>query len=469
MSVASPAFLVAVFPVILLLVIAARGLRGGGAAELILILVSVAFYATGNAAHLPLLLGSILGNWYAARRIAGSDSAESRRRALVLAIGANIILLAFFKYAHLLPLPADVPAALRAPAFPLGLSFFTLTQVMFLVDVYEQLITPPPLRSFAAFVSFFPTITAGPLLRYRRFSAELPKLAGATDIGSRIAQGGLLIAIGLFKKVVIADSAAIVANRGYASLDALGTLEAWLTGAAYTMQMYFDFSGYSDIAFGLAFILGIEIVQNFDVPFRSSNLSAFWQRWHISLSSFITTYLYTPILKRLGRPSIRTSAVATFIAMTIAGLWHGATMPFVLFYVLHGTGLAVYQYWKRSKRKMPEYPAVALTLLFCILTFAVSRAPGLDGVGTILSAMLVPKGGAPGFDLLGGINPIDLQYIALPCLAAPVLALAGPTSWSLAQRARPGIPTALAAGAVASVSALFLITGVASSFIYQTF
>lgn len=469
MSIASPAFLAVVFPAILVFVVLARGRRGATAAEYALCLASLAFYAIEQAAHLPLLLVSILLNWRVARSISAEDIQTHRKRILIGAISANVLVLAFFKYVHLLPFAESIPETLRSPRFPLGLSFFTLTQVMFLVDVYEKLISPPPLCSFVAFVSFFPTITAGPLLRYRRFAAELPNLAGATEIGTRIAQGGMLVLMGVAKKVVIADSVAFVTNRGYESLHELGTVDAWITGTAYALQMYFDFSGYSDIAFGLAFILGVEIVQNFNSPFRAPNLSNFWQRWHISLSSFITTYLYTPVLKSLGRPTLATSAIATLLAMTIAGLWHGATVPFVLFYVLHGSGLTVFQYWKRSKRRMPEFAAVSLTLAFCIVTFAVSRAPGLSGVGTIVSAMFLPSAGAADFALLGGLRPIDLQYVAVPCALAPILALVGPTSWELAQRFRPGLPTVFVAGAVAVACALFVITGVPSGFIYRTF
>ena len=469
MSVASPAFLGLVFPAMLLLVVAARGLRGAVAAEIALCALSTLFYTSANIAYLPLLFGSTLANWYAARSIGAEVRPVAKRRLLITAITINVLVLGFFKYMHLIPLSPSLPEAVRSPSFPLGLSFFTLTQIMFLVDVYEKLITPPPLRSFAAFVSFFPTITAGPLVRYRRFASELPKLGSVCDMSTRLVQGGMLVLVGLFKKVVLADSVAFIADRGYQSIELLGTVDAWITGTAYALQMYFDFSGYSDIAFGLAYLLGVEIVQNFNAPFRAPNLSAFWQRWHISLSSFITTYLYTPILKRLGRPSVRTSAVATFIAMAIAGLWHGATLPFVLFYVFHGSGLAVFQYWKRSKRRMPELAGVSLTLAFCIVTFAVSRSPDIGGVASILSAMFVPSYGAGGFQLLSEISPVDVQYIFVPCILAPVLALAGPTSWELAQRMRPGFTAAVAAGVVAAVSGLFVITGVGSGFIYQTF
>lgn len=244
----------------------------------------------------------------------------------------NIAFLGSFKYVNLF---LRGIAALHRPKFtlpdwdfPLGISFFTLIQVMYLVDTAQGLNGANSLFDHATFVSFFPYVTSGPLALAR---AVVPQFKTFTLPGTRFelaCRGLYLFTLGLTKEVVFADSFARIADAGFGSQQSFSTLEAWIFSLASTFQIYFDFSGYSDMALGSAWMLGIEIPQNFNAPYLSRSISEFWQRWHISLSNFITNYLYTPILRAMGTATLRTSVIAILLAMGIVGLWHGPAWTF---------------------------------------------------------------------------------------------------------------------------------------------
>ena len=466
-------FLLAFLPAVLFLGTVVRDLRGPRVAQAVLLIASLAFYAMGGVRSLPLLLGSILFNWGISRLIAASARSAASRRWLQVGLAGNLIFLAVFKYADLvaeaLASQLGVPASAPHWGFPLGISFFTLTQIMYLVDCYERLMPASGLFDHATFVSFFPNVTAGPLVRARKYVSQLPDLFSPTNRDRRLAQGLSLVAIGLFKKLALADSFAFFANAGHSHVSALSTVEAWMASLAYTFEMYFDFSGYSDIAFGAARMLGIDIVRNFNAPYRAATISEFWQRWHISLSTFITTYLYTPMVKAMGRPSVHTSAVATFVAMTIAGIWHGATWPYLLFYVMHGSALAGFQYWKRLKKKLPRGAAILLTFNFANLAFVMFRSPDVHTALTFMSRLWPRSGGFETGTLLGSIASADLVVIAWPVLIGGPLAFLGPTSDEIAERAMPS-PLHLAGIAFTALIAMsFLASGAGGSFIYRAF
>ena len=243
---------------------------------------------------------------------------------------------------------------------------------MYLVDCYEGLSPALILFDHATFVSFFPYVISGPIAKSKRMVHQFDNFGGVPDERSTlIARGLYQFSIGLFKKVILADAFASIANLGFGTGSRLSAAEAWIFSVCYTMQIYFDFSGYSDMAIGSAMMLSVEVPRNFDAPLRSKSIIEFWQRWHISLTNFITTYLYTPILKKFERATLTASAISTLIAMTIAGLWHGPSWTFVAYGAIHGCGLAINQFWR--KKKMPKIPAFASWLLdFC------SDQPRLD-------------------------------------------------------------------------------------------
>ena len=323
-------------PCVVLLSMLAKRIWGSRVAQGCILAASILFYTWSGPANLGYLVGSILVNWMVAKTMEGQPDPHRRKRLLKLGLVLNIGFLCVFKYANFLiaTLWFTGPRHLHLPEleFPLGISFFTLTQVMYLVDCYEGLL--PALRLFdhATFVTFFPYVISGPIAKAKRMVHQFGDFGGETGTRAAMVSEGLyLFTLGLFKKVVFADAFATIANLGFSSGTKYSALEAWTFSVTYTLQIYFDFSGYSDMAIGSAKMLGVDLPRNFDAPLRSKSIIEFWQRWHITLSQFITTYLYTPILKSFRRATLATASIATLLAMALAGLWHGPSWTFVIF------------------------------------------------------------------------------------------------------------------------------------------
>ena len=329
----SSQYMAVFLPLVVILCIVLRKTAGPKAAQALVLVASLVFYSWFKPANLPYLLGSVLVNWWLVGLMdrAQGDAAQPRRKRLMqFGLVLNIGYLCTFKYINffLTSISFLLPKGFHFPEleFPLGISFFTLMQIMYLVDTYEGLLPAMGLFDYATFVSFFPYVISGPIAKSKRMQHQFGDFGGKPGQELELFTRGLfLFSIGLGKKVLLADAFARLADIGFAPTAHLSSLEAWSFALAYSMQMYFDFSGYSDMAIGSALMLGIEIPRNFDAPLRSTSISEFWQRWHISLSQFITTYLYTPLMKamrkrKLFKSTLVTSAVAIFFAMCIAGL-----------------------------------------------------------------------------------------------------------------------------------------------------
>ena len=344
-----------------------------------LIICSLFFYSWGNLSNLPILLSSLVFNYTIAQFIGPIDTQSSlrprnlsRKFFLILGIVLNVLFLSYYKYFSYLPL---------------GISFFTIMQIMYLVDCYEGMLKPNTLREHALVVSFFPTVTMGPILRVKNILTQFQETVNKGISPEQLTLGITLFSIGLFKKVVIADSFAIVANVGYGSPSTLSMIEGWVTSLSYTLQIYFDFSGYSDMAIAIAMALGIKIPINFNSPYKSKSLVEFWQRWHISLTYFITTYIYTPIVRSFKKITFSKVMLATLIAMTIMGVWHGSTINFFIFGFLHGVALIINNYWqKKIKIKLPNFLAWFLTFIYINCTIVFFRADSfLDAIQVLTS------------------------------------------------------------------------------------
>ena len=440
-------------------------------ASIVLALSSLIFYSLGNLAHTALLLGSILFN-YGASQIIVRSSGAARRRWLILGLTANIALLGALKYSifflHSLAVLWKPIFIIPQWALPLGISFFTLQQVMYLVDCYEGLVPANDLWTHAAFVSFFPTVISGPITRARLLPPQI-RQAVTTDAG-KIAQALTLLALGLFKKVVIADSFSRIADAGFAHPAGVSTLEAWVSSFAFTFQIYFDFSGYTDLATGAALLLGFTLPINFDTPYRSHSVTEFWQRWHITLSQFITTYLYTPILRTFKKVSLAKASFATLLAMTITGLWHGPSWTFVIFGALHGIALVVNQIWrKKIKKAVPGPFAWAATLVFVNTAFIFFRSTDVHSAVQMIGA-LAPHHGFRSLAILrGSIRTAELGVIALPMLIGVPAALLGTNSVALSRQIKPRLATAWAVASLMLVSLLYMNSNLAKEFVYFKF
>lgn len=463
-------FLLAFLPLVVVLAHALRSRRGLSAAQALILAASFAFYLPSGVGGFMLLLASITLNWATGRHLSDAGKPRaSRKRLLVLALAVNVGVLCLFKYGNATARLLGLGDAFPPLGFPLGLSFFTLTQVMYLVDCFEGLVPARRWFDHATFVSFFPNITAGPLLRAKLFFNRIENLGSPVALDERITQAAAIVALGLFKKVVLGDSFAQVADAGYASVETLSALEAWVTMFAGTFEIYFDFSGYSDMAFGCAELLGMTLVRNFNVPYRSATISEFWKRWHISLSDFITTYLYTPILRSMGKATVHTSAVATLFAMLVAGIWHGASWNFVLFGLLHGGALAGFQYWKRLKRPLPRPAAVTLTFMFVALSFITVSAADVSTTVAFL-ARLWPHGGALELSTFAAAIPSsELRIMALPVMFGCVAAFVGPKAEDLARKLRPSVRAEIVIIVLLLAAYVFMSGRVVTEFRYRQF
>jgi alginate O-acetyltransferase complex protein AlgI len=462
-------------PTIIALTLLARKTGGARAAQACVLFASLFFYTWWKPIHLPYLVGSILVNWFVARQMVSAEKFQ-RKRYLQLGLFLNIAFLCLFKYFNffLRNFPHFISARFLLPdlEFPLGISFFTITQIMYLVDCYEGLLPASGLFDHATFVSFFPYVISGPISRAKRILHQVDDFGGKDGLRYElIARGFYLFSLGLFKKVVFADSFARVAAYGSSSVNNMSTLEAWIFSIAYTLQVYFDFSGYSDMAIASALMLGIEIPRNFDAPYRATSIIKFWQRWHISLTNFITTYLYTPILKSFNKASLATASIATILAMAIAGLWHGPAWTFVCWGVLHGVGLAVNQYWNKKKIfKLPVALSWLLTFSFVNVTFILFHAPTLaDAMHKIAS--LVPH-----HNLLGIANLLNMRregiivhIVGPPLLLGFFVAFLGRSSEELAREFRPSLLNSAAVVVLTLIAWVFMNSTIATPFVYFQF
>jgi D-alanyl-lipoteichoic acid acyltransferase DltB (MBOAT superfamily) len=387
-----------------------------------LLAASLAFYACWKPEHLGVLLSSIGMNLGFARWI----EARSSRASLWCAVFANLGLLAAFKYSGFalnnLAVIGGYPATFRSPELPLGISFFTFTQIAFLVDLAQGRARRTTPSQYGLFVTFFPHLIAGPLFRYDEIIPQLKQLG--RQVSWTAASAGLaFFAIGLFKKVVIADTLAQVARPVFDGASAAGAISgknAWTGALAYTGQLYFDFSGYSDMAIGLGLMFGIRMPFNFDSPYKATSIISFWQRWHITLSRFLRDYLYFPLGGNRRGPIRRYANL--MIVMLLGGLWHGAGWTFVLWGALHGLFLCVNHGWRalaipaRSPwLRLAAVPAAwALTFVCVVAGWVLFRSPDVATAATLLGAMAMPA------ELVGGQRP--------PPVAWPEIA-GGPARW----------------------------------------
>ena len=288
-----------------------------------LVLASLAFYGYSFPKALIILILSLVFNYMTAIEIL---RAKKSRLSLFVGVSVDVLLLAFFKYIHMLPLGEYVK--LEAP----GISFYTFCEIAFLVECYRKTITTISLREYAFLMTFFPKMIEGPIVRPQDI---LPQKNGRTKItGEEIFRGIALFVFGLFKKVVIAETLRKAVDYGFSSLDAMHSGEALIIMLSYSLQIYFDFSGYTDMALAIASFFGFNLPENFDSPYKSKDICDFWKRWHISLTTFFTRYIYIPLGgNRRGKARMYLNF---FIVFMVSGLWHGAGFQFVVWGLMHG-------------------------------------------------------------------------------------------------------------------------------------
>ena len=371
---------------------------------------SLCFYGWWSPAYVALLMVSVLFNYamgIAIVRAAAAGSARRSRRLLAAAIVADLGLLAYYKYANFFLDNANAALgtgwSLGEIILPLGISFFTFTQIAFLVDAYQGKAREYSFVHYGLFVTYFPHLIAGPILHHREMMPQFGLPATYRPDYDNIAAGLTIFVIGLFKKVVIADGVAPyvapVFDAPQAGL-ALTFVEAWCGALAYTFQLYFDFSGYSDMAVGLSLLFGIRLPINFHSPYQAANIIEFWRRWHMTLSRFLRDYLYFPLGGNRRGPGRR--YVNLMATMVLGGLWHGAGWTFVAWGALHGAYLVVNHAWRALRERLGHDIARSsrwgraagclVTFVAVVVGWVVFRADSLGAAGAILSAMAGANG-----------------------------------------------------------------------------
>jgi D-alanyl-lipoteichoic acid acyltransferase DltB (MBOAT superfamily) len=378
-------FILVFLPASLLLYFGAAAISRG-LANAVLCALSFAFYAWWDWHNLFVLVGSILFNF-----AVGAVIKQRRSRwALVFGIAVNLADLAYFKYANFFLANAGaVTGHAFAPlniALPLGISFFTFTQIAFLVDCYRGRAKELDLTRYVLFVTFFPHLIAGPIVHHSQlmpqFSTGLAKRWNPLNVHPGLA----FFTLGLFKKVAVADACAPWASAVFDSGAPAGLFDAWRGALAYTMQLYFDFSGYSDMAIGLGLLFNVRLPDNFDAPYRATSIADFWRRWHITLSRFLRDYLYIPLGgNRLGESRRRLNLLIT---MLLGGIWHGAGWTFAVWGLYHGVLLALQRAWGARARPLPAALARPLTFLAVVVGWVVFRATSLHNAGSMLGGMV---------------------------------------------------------------------------------
>ncbi len=369
-----------------------------------LALCSIFFYAWWDYRYVLLLGISIVGNFSAGRWITGRPGTQSAKRVLAGAIGANLVLLGYYKYADFFVLSFNSLAGSALPllniVLPIGISFFTFTQIAFLVDAYQGKAREFRFTYYVLFVTYFPHLIAGPVLHHKEM---MPQFDIDRNYRPRLAnfQIGLVIfIIGLAKKVLIADSLAGYAAPVFALGSTPGLFTAWGGLLAYSFQLYFDFSGYSDMAIGLSRMFGVKLPLNFNSPYKAANITEFWRRWHMTLSRFLRDYLYIPLGgNRQGRWRRQFNLAVT---MLLGGLWHGAGWNFVIWGGLHGLYLVANHAWQDFKSRMgwgnggrlATVLGVLLTFLCVNVAWVFFRSPDLQTAMSVLGGLFGAHGAA---------------------------------------------------------------------------
>lgn len=379
---------------------------------------SLFFYGWWDYRYLGLLLGSICANFYAGGHIARHAGAARGRRMLTLAIAANLLLLGYYKYADFFIGSANSLLATQWPllhiVLPIGISFFTFTQIAFLVDAYAGKVNEYRFVHYLLFVTYFPHLIAGPVLHHKEMMPQFDEDKNYRPQSLNIAIGLTIFAIGLAKKVLIADNLAPFAAPVFdPRADAPTLFHAWGGALAYTLQLYFDFSGYSDMAIGLSRIFGVHLPLNFNSPYKAPNIVEFWRRWHMTLSRFLRDYLYIPMGGNRRGPVRR--HVYLLVTMLLGGLWHGAGWNFVIWGAMHGVFLVVNHGWRDLCRHLPLHLpprmarvlGVGCTFVCVVFAWVYFRAPDLATANRVVAGMLGHWGAALPASLvapLGGLG-----------------------------------------------------------------
>jgi alginate O-acetyltransferase complex protein AlgI len=424
------------------------GRRSQDLAALWLALASLVFYGYWNPTYLPLLLVSVAVNFGVGRLIAASAAPAPRRIALIAGLAFDLLLLGYYKYAGFLVESVNAALGLGLPVpeifLPLGISFFTFTQIAFLVDVYQRKASEYRAVHYLLFVTFFPHLIAGPILHHKEIMPQFARARTYRLSASNFAVGLTVFFIGLVKKTTIADGFSPFVGHVFDAAQqgvTPGLAEAWSGALAYTLQLYFDFSGYSDMAIGLARLLGIKMPLNFLSPYKAADIVDFWRRWHMTLSRFLRDYLYIPLGgNRKGKAR---RYLNLMITMALGGLWHGAGWTFAAWGTLHGLYLVANHAWRAATVRLGLRPrstiwtrslAQAVTFIAVVAGWVIFRADTLASASRVLAGM----GGVAG--TAARLSPTHWNELYWRIAAGLLIVWLAPNTQQIMARYAPSLP-----------------------------
>lgn len=354
-----------------------------------LLLASIVFYGWWSPVYVLLLLFTILFNFIVGRQLSFNKTPLSRKALLVFGVTVNLSLLGYYKYCNFFIDNANhlLNSSFRVQdiILPLGISFITFQTIAFLVDCYKGQTKEYSLVNYSLFVTFFPQLIAGPIVHHGEMLPQFAQKENRYIKYENLLRGSMLVMLGLVKKVLIADTFAIWANKGFDIAQTLNFAEAWITSLSYTFQLYYDFSGYCDMAVGLGLMFNIRIPVNFNSPYKATGIADFWRRWHITLSRFLRDYLYIPLggnKKGFGRELYN-----LLVVFVIGGLWHGAAWTFVFWGFLHGAAIIVERLFRLTRIKLPVVVSWMLTFGFVNTAWVFFRATSWADAIKVLKGM----------------------------------------------------------------------------------
>ena len=427
-------------------------------------LAGYVFYSFWNYKFCALMLLSTMVSYVAGLGLLHWDDPRRRKLCLVLPITFDLTLLGVFKYTNFVVSTFNsLSERLSLPhlpsldiILPVGISFYTFHTITYIVDSYRRVISPTRnLFEFSCYVSLFPQLVAGPIVRFRQIEQDLENIDHPNK-AQWLKIGWSYFVLGLIKKVLIADSIAAIINPALAHYAAFTTADAWLCALGYSYQLYFDFSGYSDMAVGLGYMLGLRLPQNFNSPYRATDIADFWRRWHISLSSVLRDYLYIPLGGSHGA-SWKTYQ-NLMITMLLGGLWHGANWTFVFWGGYHGTLLCVNRIWRDRIETIPTALRRPGTFLLVLIGWVFFRSTSFAMAGSILFRM---------FTWTPGVLITGSRALFVLILIAGAIGHFGPNTWEIRHEWRPAHSLALAALFIACLTVIY--GGNQSQFLYFQF
>jgi alginate O-acetyltransferase complex protein AlgI len=414
------------------------------------------FYAWWDWRYLPVLIGATSVDYVAGLWIAHSESETGRRLLLTASLATNVGILAYFKFAGFffgslngigsaLGLGAALPSL--HIVLPIGISFYTFNSMSYTIDVFRRRVEPTHnLLEYTTFVALFPHLIAGPIVRFTDLAEQLKRLTPILT-SDTAARGAFFFSCGLVKKLLIADQLHPYVGRLYTDHAQLGLVSGWAAAVGYSLQLYFDFSGYSDMAVGLAWLLGFRFPQNFNSPFKAVNISDFWRRWHISLSTWFRDYLFIPLGGSQG--GAKRTVLNLVVTMFLAGLWHGAAWTFVVWGLVHGFFLAGHAVLRKAGLTPPSATINrVVTFLFVCAAFVIFRSPSLGVAGDVLSSMV----GLHGLDASPQLAALVPAKFALLLAALLLFVNLAPNTWQI--RVRPRVWQGLATGVAAALAVM---------------